>query len=106
MRISDWSSDGCSSDTGDPGAEGAVAIIAIERRKAGDERLLRQIHRLVGIANLLDDEPVAACFVTTQQFAICVVAVRAREGRQILRSEEHTSELQSLMRTPYAVLCL
>src|SRR3546814_1887150 len=26
--------------------------------------------------------------------------------RQTLRSEEHTSELQSLMRTSYAVLCL
>src|SRR3546814_7649661 len=29
--------------------------------------------------------------------------VRAREGH---RSEEHTSELQSLMRTSYAVFCL
>src|SRR3546814_6223778 len=27
-------------------------------------------------------------------------------GRQTLRSEEHTSELQSLMRTSYAVFCL
>src|SRR3546814_10692973 len=30
---------------------------------------------------------------------------RARKGTQI-RSEEHTSELQSLMRIPYAVFCL
>src|SRR3546814_2662529 len=28
------------------------------------------------------------------------------EGRLILRSEEHTSELQSLMRISYAVFCL
>src|SRR3546814_5235531 len=28
------------------------------------------------------------------------------EGATILRSEEHTSELQSLMRTSYAVFCL
>src|SRR3546814_4645057 len=27
-------------------------------------------------------------------------------GRSAQRSEEHTSELQSLMRTPYAVFCL
>src|SRR3546814_6201463 len=27
-------------------------------------------------------------------------------GHQLLRSEEHTSELQSLMRTSYAVFCL
>src|SRR3546814_1748172 len=73
-------------DTGDPCAEGAFAIIAIERRKAGDERLLRQSHRLVGISDLLYDEPVDARFVT--------------------RSEEHTSELQSLMRNSYDVFCL
>src|SRR3546814_5461684 len=29
-----------------------------------------------------------------------------RRGRQDLRSEEHTSELQSLMRISYAVFCL
>src|SRR3546814_5520842 len=29
-----------------------------------------------------------------------------REALQRLRSEEHTSELQSLMRIPYAVFCL
>src|SRR3546814_1156132 len=28
------------------------------------------------------------------------------EGNAVLRSEEHTSELQSLMRTSYAVFCL
>src|SRR3546814_4016414 len=31
---------------------------------------------------------------------------RVREQRIVLRSEEHTSELQSLMRTSYAVFCL
>src|SRR3546814_8885539 len=29
-----------------------------------------------------------------------------QEGTQVLRSEEHTSELQSLMRISYAVFCL
>src|SRR3546814_9168707 len=28
------------------------------------------------------------------------------DGRRLVRSEEHTSELQSLMRTSYAVFCL
>src|SRR3546814_3669299 len=32
--------------------------------------------------------------------------VRHQEFGQSVRSEEHTSELQSLMRTSYAVLCL
>src|SRR3546814_4997809 len=33
-------------------------------------------------------------------------AGRAEEGRRERRSEEHTSELQSLMRISYAVFCL
>src|SRR3546814_3469742 len=33
-------------------------------------------------------------------------AVMAVAGLVIVRSEEHTSELQSLMRIPYAVFCL
>src|SRR3546814_1773520 len=34
------------------------------------------------------------------------VAGRHRAQRRLARSEEHTSELQSLMRTSYAVVCL
>src|SRR3546814_1380172 len=34
------------------------------------------------------------------------VALRVVYDRKTLRSEEHTSELQSLMRTSYAVFCL
>src|SRR3546814_2934616 len=33
-------------------------------------------------------------------------AGRGEDGRRLLRSEEHTSELQSLMRISYAVFCL
>src|SRR3546814_10104266 len=33
-------------------------------------------------------------------------AVCAEEGAKAIRSEEHTSELQSLMRSSYAVFCL
>src|SRR3546814_3107418 len=32
--------------------------------------------------------------------------IRRRPGRHYMRSEEHTSELQSLMRISYAVFCL
>src|SRR3546814_8913179 len=35
-----------------------------------------------------------------------VLAAHARRGRPGIRSEEHTSELQSLMRISYAVFCL
>src|SRR3546814_9498783 len=35
-----------------------------------------------------------------------VKAIKGMDRHQLHRSEEHTSELQSLMRNPYAVLCL
>src|SRR3546814_8235358 len=42
----------------------------------------------------------------TQQAQAGAVDVRRRRGRIGVRSEEHTSELQSLMRISYAVFCL
>src|SRR3546814_5908996 len=46
------------------------------------------------------------CSVAESEVAELLLKVeRAHEGCQI-RSEEHTSELQSLMRTSYAVFCL
>src|SRR3546814_5464044 len=79
MRISDWSSDVCSSDLA---LEGGGEVVA-----AGGDGSLR------GEA----------------QPGYCLAARRARhrqELRQGGRSEEHTSELQSLMRISYAVFCL
>src|SRR3546814_9464625 len=99
MGISDWSSDVGSSDLlasarpvvtfverdmSYPSAEGAIPIIAIERREAGDDGFLRQVHRLVGIADLPHDEPINARFVTAQKFAIRILAVCASEDRQVL----------------------
>src|SRR3546814_1526694 len=37
---------------------------------------------------------------------ICRLAFRGRQRAVMARSEEHTSELQSLMRISYAVFCL
>src|SRR3546814_10139408 len=42
----------------------------------------------------------------TQRDLYAAVHVRSDAGIRIARSEEHTSELQSLMRTSYAVFCL
>src|SRR3546814_3426817 len=39
-------------------------------------------------------------------FFICMVAYYPAVQSEALRSEEHTSELQSLMRISYAVFCL
>src|SRR3546814_8476942 len=53
----------------------------------GDQRR-RQAHHLAVALEALGD-----------------ILLRLHEGRRIDRSEEHTSELQSLMRIPYAVFC-
>src|SRR3546814_8008989 len=103
MRISDWSSDVCSSDLAD-------AEIAFSGRDAGEVVALLllaaefQHHRTA----LAVGDPVRAdgngC---SQQFLGHDIAFERGTGLTaiFLRSEEHTSELQSLMRISYAVFC-
>src|SRR3546814_1240944 len=112
MRISDWSSDVCSSDlrlhgpgcpeNPDPVAGGS----AIRRRGAG--RLDRPGPRAILVRSAGDREMstmkwILPLFVLLS-FALAPQA-RAESSRRP-RSEEHTSELQSLMRSSYAVFCL
>src|SRR3546814_3834083 len=102
MRISDWSSDVCSSDL-----YGNVArFLGHYVRDRGLMPLAEGIHRLTGLpaANwkLADRgclEP--GCFADIVVFDPATIADHAT-----YRSEEHTSELQSLMRISYAVVCL
>src|SRR3546814_5294224 len=88
MRISDWSSDVCSSDLvarriGEGGREfGEPRLVVIHAEHELDDRRHRRAG-LHGDARIL------------QQLRIA-----------LRRSEEHTSELQSLMRISYAVFCL
>src|SRR3546814_9038306 len=97
MRISDWSSDVCSSDLRNLESAEAryrLILLALDAHKPG-RKLLQMF----------------------QQQAFDVIGHRAISFRpedritppyQPLRSrsEEHTSELQSLMRSSYAVFCL
>src|SRR3546814_7019789 len=53
-------------------------------------------------AKLLDQEAMIVRSVDEHYFHACLVAVNETPRR----SEEHTSELQSLMRISYAVFCL
>src|SRR3546814_8772997 len=111
LRISDWSSDVCSSDLVDrarlrsrrapPGQVPRDAVIADrpaphrddhdrERGRDGQRRAVQLLHARHGVAAPPrgdDGRP-------------------PRERADPQRSEEHTSELQSLMRTSYAVFCL
>src|SRR3546814_10896012 len=86
MRSSDWSSDVCSSD---------LSQELVDRRRSQELRGAHQgadrtVRRLRGAARSARQR--------------CVHD--RREHRRSRRSEEHTSELQSLMRYSYAVLCL
>src|SRR3546814_5427186 len=99
MRISDWSSDVCSSDLHEILAQhrqrtrlaraGEIGVGALEPALVGEDRKARGAARCIGrgvgggIEILSDQSLGGAC-----------------------RSEEHTSELQSLMRISYAVFCL
>src|SRR3546814_1169264 len=100
MRISDWSSDVCSSDLAQaPGPDFQIA----PARPAADTR------RDQAPARPLRPQPLSGHPDGPHR------ALRARQrdapgGDQPYplerRSEEHTSELQSLMRISYAVFCL
>src|SRR3546814_6886548 len=88
MRISDWSSDVCSSDL-EPSSQSTSASVG--RRKA---MCWRPSGRRPALGGRRPDIP-NHFSLDTRQSSSCR-----------LRSEEHTSELQSLMRTSYAVFCL
>src|SRR3546814_7838259 len=106
MRISDWSSDVCSSDLllglvglllgGDRGGLGLV--LSFLERLVEDLELvalrLGDLEGALGARKALELLPVAGDLEDRGNSL----------GR--LRSEEHTSELQSLMRISYAVFCL
>src|SRR3546814_10624867 len=98
MRISDWSSDVCSSDLlrrvlrHRQGVLGAFQV--------GAQHLDRALFAVLGDVGLHGRHPVAEEDVDV---AVLQAGVGHRDGE---RSEEHTSELQSLMRISYAVFCL
>src|SRR3546814_1787668 len=108
MRISDWSSDVCSSDL--------QTIVALAL--APDEQLTGAPVDIIEPDgdHLRCPQPKARhhqqhCMIA--QTMLRIVADPCEQGFDLLgrqearkRSEEHTSELQSLMRISYAVFCL
>src|SRR3546814_4823909 len=109
MRISDWSSDVCSSRSVGPIERGERGLDQHRRPPAGagtrqgGERARQRSER--GAAKRQDRTARAERARDRRG------ADAAGDGRKIARqpqrrSEEHTSELQSLMRNSYAVFCL
>src|SRR3546814_9436641 len=98
MRISDWSSDVCSSDlpTKSSGAATAAApdfTVPIAANYAIPAGMAFPADSLVWVV------PTIKMNIDRDDL-FCVKIVGTLD-----RSEEHTSELQSLMRTSYAVFC-
>src|SRR3546814_2684332 len=112
MRISDWSSDVCSSDL-------AFERVGQEATRRLTEHLFGHLHQLslrfhlnrkTGAVTKIIERGTKSIDVmlyfllfniaptVIELVAVCVIF--------FLRSEEHTSELQSLMRISYAVFCL
>src|SRR3546814_7025083 len=121
MRISDWSSDVCSSDLND---RVLIALLGEADYRAAsflDQRLLTdRVGREWRAWNALPDLGAAAprpdfIFHIGHVGSTLVSRLLAEVGDALplradaaarVRSEEHTSELQSLMRISYAVFCL
>src|SRR3546814_10493549 len=106
MRISDWSSDVCSSDLDrDLGHKPWRA----QRSPRGGARQAREMRGLSGSGHGYDTGNVIL-FWRMRWRRRCLSASfggrQAESGGRQGRSEEHTSELQSLMRISYAVFCL
>src|SRR3546814_3317961 len=125
MRMSDWSSDVRSSELGKlAGAERHVGQLRLQflrldqlhaeidaencqreqhqEDRPGEDVEAVEVHRLVEVRLDAVGQDVA----DHQRRARVAVAAHVERHDAEERSEEHTSELQSLMRISYAVFCL
>src|SRR3546814_7242136 len=110
MRISDWSSDVCSSDLHRKSPKGAC--LNYRARIGGADHGRHQgADRPREATAWNESSNRGSCRADLyswcrQQSRLSVYLSGGRDDLQWDRSEEHTSELQSLMRISYAVFCL
>src|SRR3546814_7661019 len=120
MRISDWSSDVCSSDLMSLSSSYGMRVHPVTGRVARHngidipaprgtpiyataDGIVGRAQRLGGYGNYVEVEHGNAIQTRYGHMSSYIV----RSGQQVKkRSEEHTSELQSLIRISYAVFCL
>src|SRR3546814_4102219 len=107
MRISDWSSDVCSSDLSrlHTAAKAGTVMHSVIRFSA----ILFAALSALTLGSCSDDKetgPVAVSIAGLPDDLAHPLSRQQRPAAQLMRSEEHTSELQSLMRISYAVFCL
>src|SRR3546814_9153379 len=125
MRISDWSSDVCSSDlevtqNASAAAREVGTAPAQPQAVAPDQAESTDSTSSVGIGDIVVTAQRRAENVQQVPIAVAAFSGAALQEKGVdnvsqlanltpgvqLRSEEHTSELQSLMRISYAVFCL
>src|SRR3546814_9079767 len=109
MRISDWSSDVCSSDLLVIDKPGVIADVAAALRD--DNISMESVIQRGRAEGEGEAVPVIIMTHDTKEAQIQRALARIAELAVVveqprLRSEEHTSELQSLTRISYAVFCL
>src|SRR3546814_3537211 len=105
MRISDWSSDVCSSDLKQK-QEIELTATDIAKRLLDYGFHAPTVYFPLLVPECLLIEPTESEDRETLDAFIDALVALWVEAKQDIRSEEHTSELKSLMRTPYAVFSL
>src|SRR3546814_4806379 len=117
MRISDWSSDVCSSDLRHEARQRRQPVV-LDRLLGGQQHGAGAVAHLRGVAGGNGAAELSVAEHRAQLRQTLGRGVRARalvvldqqflqaDGVAAKRSEEHTSELQSLMRISYAVFWL
>src|SRR3546814_3877832 len=116
MRISDWSSDVCSSDLvdgilafGEARLDDFLGLGRCAREGIFDRR---ERQAMLGLEMMKECALADACLLgdrgrpQPRKAARCDHFERCMRNALAHRSDEHTSELQSLMRISYAVFCL
>src|SRR3546814_3825383 len=122
MRISDWSSDVCSSDLaggyflddqGDFRHAQCRPAICFRQGDATKSRIANRLPRLVRksvrgilVTPILDTKGFADTTRRVLDHSLLIGESKIHHIAHQWRSEEHTSELKSLMRISYAVFCL
>src|SRR3546814_9617765 len=108
MRISDWSSDVCSSDLRSLYRPGDMVMFHKMTPHSGlpntSDRFRMSMD--VRVAPMTGELPIIG---EVRRFADDAIDIGLPSGEAVtlsIRSEEHTSELPSLMRISYAVFCL
>src|SRR3546814_8232880 len=109
MRISHWSSDVCSSDLSPSRRRVAISCASSRKRSCWVSQLSASRSSLEEKQALSRRSTSSAGFTASGEANTTLASSKFQKcasSYSITRSEEHTSELQSLMRISYAVFCL